>query len=278
MPGFMMFDEYKDMPFGAPTSNIEKAAYRRLPMTWVTHGIKGEYNIDLDPVAMLRGDGTDLMNFGEAYAAWIAVRKVRQNIEGIAKRDAERRRELNEENERSNGAGSGQEGVRKQQRTKWNKSDDPGGELEVDIEIDASLPQLIKAALEKDKKFDVAEVHMCTTAQIDLSAITPNNNSPAAALIKTLGAAMLFNIIPYFSIVMKDVTIMDVDFDMTGEQNDPPQATLKLKFHKVKWCYHIINQSNMNLIDVYAEYDYKERKKPDPVPSLGMSVVVNPFG
>jgi hypothetical protein len=283
MPGFMMFDEYKDMGISPdmPGADLAKAGLRRLPMTWVTHGIKGEYNIDLDPVAMLRGDGTDLLNFGEAYAAWISVRKVKQRIEGIAKRDSDLRNEqYGDASERSNGAGSGQaEGARRQMRTKWKKLDDPGGEVEVDIEIDASLTQLIKAALEHPggKKFDVVEVHMCTTAQIDLSALTPNNNNPAAGLIKTLAAAMLFNIIPYLSIIMKDVTIQDIDFDLTGEQNDPPQASLTLKFQKVKWVYHIINQSNMNLIDVTAEYDYKNRETPKSKLSLG-GVVANPFG
>jgi hypothetical protein len=46
----------------------------------------------------------------------------------------------------------------------------------------------------------------------------------------------------------------------------------------VKWVYHIINQSNMNLIDMTAEYDYTIRDKPDSGPSLGLGVVVNPFG
>jgi type VI protein secretion system component Hcp len=279
MPGFMMFEEYGITDDGMMV-DLAKAALRRLPMAWVAHGIKGEYNIDIDPVAMLRGDGTDLLNFSEAYAAWISVRSINQTIEGAANRD---RQELNKQwgaAAGGNGAGAAPPAKRTAETTVSNDAPpDHRGELTVDIEIDASLTQLIKAALEPGgKKFAVAEIHMCTTAQIDLSQLNPGNNNPAAGLIQTLAAALLFNIIPYLTIVMKNVTIESINFSLQGEQNDPPSATLSLKFEKVKWVYHIINQSNMNLIDMTAEYDYTIREEPDSGPSLGVGVVVNPFG
>jgi len=283
MPGFLMFEEYSldpDMPMG----DLAKMALRRLPMAWVAHGIKGEFNIDIDPVAMLKGDGTDLLNFGEAYAAWISVRSINQQIHGAANIDREEKNQSWAVSTGGNGAEGGSEtgsGGRRQVKTqgKNERPPDNRGELTVVIDIDASLTQLIKAALEpkKGKKFKIAEVHMCTTAQIDLSQLNPGNNNPAAGLIKTLAAAFMFNIIPYLTVVMKGVTIDSISFDLDADETSP-KATLELKFEKVKWVYHIINQSNMNLIDMTAEYDYTIRDKPDSGPSLGLGVVVNPFG
>src|SRR5262245_31480335 len=89
MPGFLMFEEYKKLGIGPDTPDILKAGLRRLPMAWIAHGIKGEYNIDIDPVAVLKGDGTDLLNLGEAYAAWISVTSINQTVEGAAQRERE---------------------------------------------------------------------------------------------------------------------------------------------------------------------------------------------
>lgn len=274
MPGFLMFEEY-DLDPDMPMADLAKAALRRLPMAWVAHGIKGEFNIDIDPVAMLKGDGTDLLNFGEAYAAWISVRNINQTIEGTASREREEwnaARDRAEQNQQGGGNGDTKRRIE-------TKAQAPNrGKLSVDIDLDASLTQLIKAALEtKSKKFKVAEVHMCTTAQIDLSQLNPGNNNPAMGLIKTLAAALLFNIIPYLTIVMKGVTIESIQFGLDADEPSP-KATLELQFEKVKWVYHIINQSNMNLIDMTAEYDYTIRDKPESGPSLGVGVVVNPFG
>lgn len=283
MPGFLMFEEYGIKDEGM-MADLAKTALRRLPMAWIAHGIKGEYNIDVDPVAILRGDGTDLLNLGEAYAAWISVTSIDQTIQGAANRDEDDLEEQREQvrNSAENGTDSGS---RRQSKTRMKKEKDDGrGRMSVTIEIDASLTQLIKGALEKDDKgapkiFDSAEVHMCTTAQIDLSALTAGNG-PAAGLIKTLAAALLFNIIPYLTIIMKKVTIESINFNIQGESGQSaPTATLSLKFQKVKWVYHIINQSNMNLIDMTADYDYKARDKQKPSGlSLGVGTVVNPFG
>jgi type VI protein secretion system component Hcp len=229
---------------------------------------------------MLKGDGTDLLNFGEAYAAWISVRSIDQTIHGAANIDRDERNKSWGVKAGGNGAG-GEGGPRRQSITQGSSDLPPEnkGEMKVTIDLDASITQLIKAALEpkKGKKFKVAEIHMCTTAQIDLSQLNPGNNNPAAGLIKTLAAAFMFNIIPYMTIVMKGVTIDEIQFDLEADEVSP-KATLELKFEKVKWVYHIINQSNMNLIDMTAEYDYTIRDKPDSGPSLGLGVVVNPFG
>lgn len=286
MPGFLMFEEFGITETGM-MADLAKTALRRVPMSWLLHGVKGEFNVDIDPLAMLRGDDLDMLNFGEPYKAWIAVRSIDHDIEGAAVRDedAERDRaaefesQLNSDGRSGNGAGP----KKAVSKVTDKRKDDSHGKLQATVEIDASLPSLIKATLDTEdegktagKMYEVADIHMCTTAQIDVSQLTMGSNSPAASLIQTLVGALVFNIIPYLTISMRRVKIESIDLNLEANPDQPPTAVLHLSFEKCTWTYHVINGSNMSLLSSSAEYDFFNRKKVDPGFSIGS--VLNPFG
>jgi type VI protein secretion system component Hcp len=284
MPGFLMFEEYGITDTGM-MADLAKAALRRVPMSWLLHGVKGEFNVDIDPLAMLRGDDLDMLNFGEPYKAWIAVRRIDHDIEGAAVRDndAERERAAEFDGQLNSGGGTDNGAGPKRAVSNVKSKDDSHGKLQATVEIDASLPSLIKATLDTDnegkkagKTYEVADIHMCTTAQIDVSQLTLGSNSPAAALIQTLVGFLVFNIIPYLTISMRKVKIEQINLNLEGNPDTPPEAMLTLSFEKCIWTYHVINGSNMSLLSSSAEYDFFNRQKVDPGFSIGS--VLNPFG
>lgn len=286
MPGFLMFEEFGLDP-DMPMADLAKAALRRVPMSWLAHGVKGEFNVDIDPLAMLRGDDLDMLNFGEPYKAWIAVRSIDHDIEGAAVRDddAERDNAAEFESQLNSGGrtGNGAAPPKATTKAKDKSKDTSHGKLQATVEIDASLPSLIKATLDTEdegkkagKTYDVADIHMCTTAQIDVSQLTMGSNSPAAALIQTLVGFLVFNIIPYLTISMRKVKIESIDLNLEANPDQPPTAVLHLSFEKCIWTYHVINGSNMSLLSSSAEYDFFNRKKMEPGFSIGS--VLNPFG
>jgi type VI protein secretion system component Hcp len=312
---------------GKTGTGLVKAGLRMLPFSWLMHGIVGEFNVDIDPFEELRqltqGRGeliraaSNPMEFSKAYQAWLSVTNLHHSIEGVGKKDrrqTKKNRDAVTREARKSAANiqgyhsqvqSGRyspEALEAQVRANENKpglrgddEDDDAkqdhGEVTVEIEVDVSLPQLIKATLPQTgedgadaskptspgKQFDIAEVHMCTTAQIDASKLTLGMNNPAASLIKTLVEAFIFNIIPYFSISMRNVTIEKIDMNLQGEMSTPPVVSLDLSFEKATYTYYMINGSNMNMFNLSTEFNYKDRKDPATMEwSLGS--LMNPFG
>lgn len=330
MPGFLIFEE-----FGATVDNIPsaiqkeaaKAALRRLPGSWMMHGIAGEQDVDIDPVAELNkaldgegviggiagnaqgaaesaasGDAAGVVEgvaniantFFNPYKGWIPVASVGQQVESTAtaaKRDLIRGFEAQRD---SNGHGTitapggditgppanvGQGEVFRTQM-----KEESGVEfLDVTVHLDVSFPKVLKMALKpsttggKATKSS-AELHLCTNAVVDMSQVTLGNNSPAARMIQTLLSFNLNNVVPYLSIHMSDVSVAKVRFGLPGEtQEEVPTVDLQLQYEKIKWTYHILNGSNMNLFDVDFAYDIRERK---PVEKTGLAALadkLNPF-
>jgi type VI protein secretion system component Hcp len=287
MPGFLMFEEFGITDTGM-MADLAKTALRRVPMSWLLHGVRGEFNVDIDPLAMLRGDDLDMLNFGEPYKAWIAVRSIDHDIEGAASRDQDAEHERSAEfegqlNSTGGPPGNGTRPPKVSTGMKDRRKASNLGDLTATVEIDASLPSLIKATLETSedgkkagKTYEVADIHMCTTAQIDVSQLTMGSNSPAASLIQTLVGALVFNIIPYLTISMRKVKIEKIDLDLEANPEQPPAAVLSLSFEKAIWTYHVINGSNMSLLSSSAEFDFAKRKYEEPSFSIGS--MLNPFG
>lgn len=316
MPGFLIFEEFGDILGDMQTgtmADMAKKGLRMLPLSWIAHGVIGEFNVDIDPVAELRGDGAiagaasgNVFQFYEAYKGWIGVVNVQHTIPGVAQtdevdeealaRDAqdslETRRTASMIAANSHNQAAGRppltenelrnEGQRKTVRS--NMLSGAGvGELAVEVEIDTSLPKLIEWALHEEeggkkggKEFKVVDLHMCTTAQIDVSQLTLGPDNPATALIQTLVGNLVFNIIPYLSIRMEKVRIKQVDFSIPADAT-VPTANLSLGFKKVTWTYHIINGSNMNLFNLSFEYEIGKRKQSSELSLGGMVPIPNPF-
>lgn len=312
MPGFLIFEEFGDILGDNQTgmmADMAKKGLRAVPMSWLAHGVIGEFNVDVDPVAELRaltsGDTPGITDFYEAYKGWIAVTNVTHNIPGVAQTDQQDEQALMDEFDGSADGDGTYEALQygQQQQAAGLPLDRPGvknakrkgaarssmlsgaglDQITVDVEIDCSLPKLIEWALHEEeegkkggKEFKVADLHMCTTAQIDTSQLTLGSNSPAASLIQTLVGAMVFNIIPYLSFRMEKVRIMSIDLNVASDAT-VPTAQLVLKFNKITWTYHIINGSNMNLFDISFEYEIGPRKKAKSELTLGGVPVSNPF-
>lgn len=312
MPGFLIFEEFgmdfEKMGMAAP---VIKAALQRVPGSWMMHGIAGEKNVDVDPVAALNkvASGEKLVSGGvnaffDPYKGWIPVVSVSQTVSSTAetsKRDLISELEAaNQEMERRMDAlepGAGAAGItdplpppggqsngdsQRVYKTGMSGAGDGVERLTVEIQLDVSFPKILKSALKPatftggKQKRDCADIHLCTHASVDVSQVTMGSDSPAARMIQTLLAAGLADQVPYLSIHMTDVSVAEVNFNLLGETEDTiPTATITLEYEEIKWTYHILNGSNMNLFDVDFEYDVKKRSPPPSGFSLGN--LLNPF-
>lgn len=331
MPGFLVFKELGlDFSDAVPSvvQGAIKTALSMLPGSWMLHGLGGEYNVDVDPVAELNKalDGEafsgGITQFMEAYKGWVPVVSIQQSFTSEA--EAERRNmegELARQNEQaaqvaaemaSRVARQEIEGQVAQQTYdtlrqalpeadlsapdtpdstssgnvfRTGMSGDTSGveRIAVEVHLDVSFPKLLKAALKPKGSmktpeiFPSAEIHMCTTAAIDTRQLTMGSDSAAATLIQTLVGFLLYNIVPYLTISMKDVQVAEVSYDLLGDADGTtPTATVVLEYKEVTWSYHVINGSNMNLYSVDFSYDVRQRKPPSGGLSLGS--MLNPFG
>lgn len=308
MPGFMVFKELGlDFPDTMPeiAQGAIKSALAMVPGSWMLHGLGGEYNVDVDPVAEINkaldgggslgriagnaqgaaesaasGDAAGVADgvtsiageFWEAYKGWIPVESVEQTI--ISEAEAERQ-ELTDENRRqAEGgtyktvlAGSNREGVET---------------IGVKVHLDVSFPKLLRAALEPDGSMDgptifpSADIHLCTVASVDTRQLTLGSDSAAAQFIQTLIGFFLFNVVPYLTISMKDVQVANVAFQLDGDTGSSvPTADVQLEYKEITWSYHVINGSNMNLYSVDFSYDIRNRKPPSG--GLALGSMLNPF-
>ena len=306
MPGYLIFEE-----FGVDFSKLGlmgKAARKGMQMvpgSWMMHGIVGESGIDVDPVAAMHkiadGESPVLIDL-EPYKGWIEVASISQTVSStaeIAKRDLineleeannliEQQTQTNQPLDAASGLNdplkppSANGGNGRVYKTGMTGAGDGVERLEVEVHVDAAFPHLLKTALSPKKitggqrKKDFADIHMCTHAAIDLNRLTFGSTSPAATMIKTLLAAGLADVVPYLSIHMEDVSVEAVNFNLLGDADGTvPTANITLEYETIKWTYHVINGSNMNLFDVDFEYDVKKRKPPSSLFSLGN--MLNPF-
>ncbi|QDU41256.1 hypothetical protein Mal4_56210 [Maioricimonas rarisocia] len=339
MPGFLIFDELgidPDMPF----ASAAKTALSMLPGSWMLHGLGGEYNVDVDPIAEINktldggghlgsmassaegaaesaaeGDAVGAIDgalgvvgeFWDAYQGWIPVVSVSQTVPSAAEQAREAamsqlERFQQETMERTTAVAQqvGREAAEQVLRTNGPNGDanpatrgtsgsvpdavtgfrsiDGVDRITAEIQLDVSFPRLLKAALKEKpaKVFDAAELHLCTVSTVDLRQLTFNSDSTAARLIRTLVGFHLFNVVPYLSISMRDVQIMEVSYNLLGDaEGSVPTANVNLRFEEVTWTYHVINGSNMNLYNIDFNYDIRKRKPPSGGFSLGS--MINPF-
>lgn len=339
MPGFLIFDELgidPDMPF-APAA---KTALSMVPGSWMLHGLGGEYNVDVDPIAEINktldggghlgsmansaegsaeaaaeGDVAGAVGgalgvvgeFWDAYQGWIPVVSVSQTVPSSAEqareatmsqlerfqqqtiartaavarsagRDAaEQLLHASGVNGDSNGPTRGTSGNVPDAVSNF-RNVDGVDRISVEIQLDVSFPRLMRAALKENpaKVFDSADIHLCTVSTVDLRQLTFNSDSPAAQLIQTLVGFHLFNVVPYLSISMRDVQIMEVSYNLLGDaEGAVPSANVNLRFEEVTWTYHVINGSNMNLYNV--DFKYNIRKRESPSAGLSLGSMINPF-
>lgn len=303
MPGFLIFEELGIDP-DMPGAGLAKTGLAMVPGSWMLHGLGGEYNVNVDPIAEINAtlDGGGhlgsmassaegaadaaasgdvggavggalgvVTEFWEAYKGWIPVVSVSQNIPGEAEENEFQMRQLMESK-------NGQSGGSNDVVTDFDRRKVGRDTMSVEVHLDASFPKLLEAALDEDggTLFKSADVHLCTVASIDVRALTFGADNPAAALIQALVSAYMFNIIPYLTIGMRDVRIASVDYNLQGDADGViPSAQVQLKFKKVTWTYHVINNSNMNLFNVEYTYEVGTRSAPAEF-SLGN--LLNPFG
>ena len=283
-------------------TQLSKYGKRFSPVQFMDHGLFGEYNVNLDPAEVLRqlmdGMVPDPWEYCEAYYGWLSVVNVSQNIAGVSKTDEEDENqtagelEMDDDEDEEDDEGperqssqrrrTGRRGRRRGRRGRRRRKRSDA-EVSVEVELDVSLPKLIKAALEPDENnqdkgggriFKSAQIHMCTTAQLDTSFLSPGQGNPATFLLAFLGKTLRFNIIPFLTMTLKDVQIRSVDFSIAGDSgSNTPTVQLSLSYTEITYTYHVINASNMSLFHV--DYHYKVGERGSPA-EMKWSVL-NPF-
>ena len=68
MPGFLIFEEFGLDP-DMPGAGLAKAALGMVPMSWMLHGLGGEYNVDVDPIGLRQPRDRHRQHFVEPHVA-----------------------------------------------------------------------------------------------------------------------------------------------------------------------------------------------------------------